>query len=95
MSADGVNPPLTHCSVFFAYAVVTQESAIMFVDLNQVDEDVRSQLGNQIEVKPYAAFWGYLKEMASSLDLSKDSVGVIVFAFRSCHMTLTAGTTWK
>ena len=81
--------------MFFAYAVVTQESAILFIDLNQVDEDARAQLGDQIEVKPYATFWGYLKEMASSLELSKDSVSAIVFAVRSRHTTQTASATWK
>jgi hypothetical protein len=61
-------------SVFFAYAVITQESALLFVDPNQVDEEARVQLGDQVQVKRYDTFLDYLKELPAALDLSKDNV---------------------
>jgi hypothetical protein len=68
------NGSFTKRSVFFAYAVITHESALLFVNPNQVDEEARVQLGDQVEVKPYDTFLEYLKELPGALNLSKDNV---------------------
>jgi Xaa-Pro aminopeptidase len=60
--------------VFFGYAVITHESALLFVNPNQVDEEARVQLGDQVQVKPYDTFLEYLRELPSALNLSKDNV---------------------
>ncbi|KAF8267982.1 Creatinase/aminopeptidase [Lactarius quietus] len=53
--------------VFFAYAVVTADSAILFVNPEQVGQDVRAQLGQEVQLRPYDAFIPYLKELGSGL----------------------------
>jgi Xaa-Pro aminopeptidase len=60
--------------VFFAYAVVTQEHAILFVDQAQVNTAVKDHISAHAEIKPYEAFFPYLKELAKTNDLSKDFV---------------------
>ncbi|TFK49276.1 Creatinase/aminopeptidase [Heliocybe sulcata] len=47
--------------VFFAYAIVTVDKALLFVNPDQVDADVRQHLGSQIELRPYDSFFSYLK----------------------------------
>ncbi|KAL4254344.1 putative Xaa-Pro aminopeptidase P [Abortiporus biennis] len=59
--------------VFFAYAVVTEEKVVLFVNPSQIDDTVRKHLGPSIEIKPYDAFFSYLKGLGSDLDLSKDA----------------------
>lgn len=53
--------------VFFGYAVVTTDSAILFVDPEQVSQDVRAQLGQEVQLRPYDAFIPYLKELGAGL----------------------------
>ncbi|KAA1478144.1 Creatinase/aminopeptidase [Dentipellis sp. KUC8613] len=53
--------------VFFGYAVVTAEKAVLFIDPAQVNEAVRSHLGLHVELKSYTDFWSYLKGLAASL----------------------------
>lgn len=60
--------------VFFAYAVVTQEKATLFVNPSQVDDVVRKHLGEGVDVKPYDGFFAYLKGLGADLGLSKDAV---------------------
>lgn len=60
--------------VFFAYAVVTQEKAILFVNPTQVDDTVRKHLGDRVEIRPYDSFYKYLASLGGELELSKNSV---------------------
>lgn len=53
--------------VFFAYAVVTADSAVLFVHDSQIDDDVRKHLGPSVTIQPYESFFPYLKELCSSL----------------------------
>ncbi|KAH9948032.1 Creatinase/aminopeptidase [Amylocystis lapponica] len=59
--------------VFFAYAVITSDKALLFVDLKQVDAVVTAHLGDQIVVKPYDSFFSYLEGLGAELGLSKDA----------------------
>ncbi|OCH85295.1 Creatinase/aminopeptidase [Obba rivulosa] len=59
--------------VFFAYAVVTLDKAVLFVNESQVDQTVRAHLGKEVEIEPYDGFFGYLKRLGAELELSKDS----------------------
>jgi Xaa-Pro aminopeptidase len=61
-------------SVFFSYAIITHERATLFVDSAQVDDVVRNHLGWEVEIKPYDAFFPFLKGLADSLGLKEDAV---------------------
>lgn len=60
--------------VFFAYAVVTQDHATLFVNTRQVDDAVREWLGREVEIAPYDGFFRYLGGLGARLELSKDAV---------------------
>lgn len=55
--------------VFFGYAVVSADSALLFVDPAQVSQDVRSQLGQEVQLRPYNEFIPYLKELGAGLQV--------------------------
>ena len=61
-------------SVFFAYAVVTHDDVILFIDGDQLDDSVRKHLGEDIKVQPYSSFFQYLKGLPQSLGLSEAAV---------------------
>src|SRR5262245_29515223 len=53
--------------VFFAYAIVTFESVILFVDSDQIDKAVQSNLGSDIQLQQYNSFFQYLEGLESQL----------------------------
>ena len=55
--------------VFFGYAVVSADSPILFVDPAQISQDVRSQLGEDVHLRPYTDFIPYLKELGAGLQV--------------------------
>jgi Xaa-Pro aminopeptidase len=55
--------------VFFAYAVVSADDVHLFVDPTQVSEDVRAQLGQEVQLLPYDKFIPYLKELGAGLQV--------------------------
>ncbi|KAI0044325.1 Creatinase/aminopeptidase [Auriscalpium vulgare] len=57
--------------VFFAYAVVTPDSATLFIDSAQVDDTVKAHLGPQVVVQPYVAFREHLRSLGASLTSSQ------------------------
>ncbi|KAI0796341.1 Creatinase/aminopeptidase [Irpex lacteus] len=59
--------------VFFAYAVVSQSSAILFVKPEQVSDNVRKHLGNEVTIKPYDEFFTHLRGLGAELNLSKNA----------------------
>ncbi|KAJ3476796.1 hypothetical protein NLI96_g10907 [Meripilus lineatus] len=59
--------------VFFAYAVITENKTILFVNGTQVNDTVRTHLGKEVEIKEYSEFFGYLKGLGAELGLSKES----------------------
>ncbi|KAI0075951.1 Creatinase/aminopeptidase [Panus rudis PR-1116 ss-1] len=59
--------------VFFAYAVVTSDKVVLFVNPAQVDDTVRGHLVNSVEIAPYDQFFKYLRGLGAELNLSKGS----------------------
>jgi len=55
--------------VLFGYAVVSADSATLFVDQKQVGHDVRVQLGQEIQLRPYYEFIPHLKELGAGLQV--------------------------
>jgi hypothetical protein len=55
--------------VFFTYAVVTTDNAMLFVNPEQVSPEVQTQLGQEVQLRPYDACIPYLKELGSELQV--------------------------
>ncbi|KAI0273242.1 Creatinase/aminopeptidase [Russula aff. rugulosa BPL654] len=53
--------------VFFAYAVVCADHTQLFVDPAQLSQDVRAQLGQEVQLHPYDEFIPYLKQLGAGL----------------------------
>jgi Xaa-Pro aminopeptidase len=64
------------CLVFFAYAVVTLDNVVLFVDSNQLDDTVIEHLGDQVLVKPYLSFFQYLKTLPGLLKSTNNAVSL-------------------
>lgn len=64
----------TFPTVFFAYAVVTANSVVLFLNESQLDQSAKSYLKDHVEIKPYDAFFDYLKQLPPTLELNEDSV---------------------
>ncbi|KAH8116027.1 Creatinase/aminopeptidase [Phellopilus nigrolimitatus] len=58
--------------VFLAYAVVTLDKAVLFVDSEQITDPVRAHLGKDVEIQPYDSILSYLKELSNTLGLSEN-----------------------
>ncbi|KAF9236072.1 peptidase M24, structural domain-containing protein [Melanogaster broomeanus] len=52
--------------VFFAYAIVEEDSAILFINEAQVDDAVKTHFGQEVRIKPYEEFLPYLKGLTNS-----------------------------
>jgi Xaa-Pro aminopeptidase len=55
--------------VFFAYAVVSADDAQLFVDPAQLSQDVRAQLGQEVQLHTYDEFFPYLKQLGAGLQV--------------------------
>lgn len=60
-------------TVFFAYAVVTMDEAIIFIDSAQLDDTAQQNL-DHVYTKPYDAIFEYLNSLSRTLELGKESV---------------------
>ncbi|KAF9003307.1 Creatinase/aminopeptidase [Cyathus striatus] len=60
--------------VFFSYAVVTGDSAILFINRQQLDDGAFMALGETAEIKPYDTFFDYLKSLPGTLDLGESKI---------------------
>lgn len=75
-------------AVFFAYAVVTADSAILFVNDSQIDDSVRKHLGPSVEIQSYESLFPYLKELSSTLEKAPKPVSLRRFPTRTCLTTV-------
>ncbi|KAI0646631.1 Creatinase/aminopeptidase [Trametes meyenii] len=64
---------MVRCVVFFAYALVDQTKAILFVNESQLDASVREHLGSEVEIHPYDTFFSHLTRLGAELHASRDS----------------------
>lgn len=59
---------LASCSVFFAYAIVTLDEAVLYVDAAQLEERGRDHLAHSnVSVRPYTALFEDLKAFKTKL----------------------------
>ncbi|KAI0674634.1 Creatinase/aminopeptidase [Trametes maxima] len=59
--------------VFFAYALVDQDKALLFVNEFQLDVSVREHLGPEVEIHPYDTFFSHLTRLGAELHANKGS----------------------
>ncbi|KAF8886119.1 peptidase M24, structural domain-containing protein [Infundibulicybe gibba] len=59
--------------VFFAYAVVTAHSVVLFIRDNQLEEAARARIAGAVDIAAYGSFFDYLKALPGALQLTEDS----------------------
>ncbi|KAJ2913800.1 hypothetical protein MD484_g6609, partial [Candolleomyces efflorescens] len=66
--------------VFFAYAVVPTDTAVLFVESKRLEQSAREYLGEAVEIRPYEEIFDYLKGLpeALGLDGSRDGPKILV-----------------
>jgi Xaa-Pro aminopeptidase len=67
--------------VFFAYAVVTPDEALLFVNDKQLDDAAKAYLGQSVTLKAYEEVFDYLKQLPASLSLTGDKEDVRLFPY--------------
>ncbi|KAH9000975.1 hypothetical protein EDB86DRAFT_2827843 [Lactarius hatsudake] len=63
---------------------LTTDNTILFVDPEQVSQDVRAQLGQEVQLRPYDTFIPYLKELGADLQAIKNATEIE--GFRASHI---------
>ena len=58
--------------VFFSYAIVTPETATLYVDSNKLTTDVKSHLGDKVQIRPYDAILEDTKMLSLKPNLEKE-----------------------
>ncbi|PWY99693.1 putative aminopeptidase P, cytoplasmic [Testicularia cyperi] len=53
--------------VFFSFALVLLDKTLLYVNDSQLDESVKSHLGSQVTLRPYAAFYDDLHKIGADL----------------------------
>lgn len=60
---------ITYNPVFFSYAIVTQDTATLYVDASKLNDECRSYLEqNKVSVKPYETLFNDAKALASAAE---------------------------
>jgi Xaa-Pro aminopeptidase len=62
--------------VFFAYAIITMDTATLFIDPEQLDDAARQKLG-EVAIQGYTMFFDNLKGLAKELNLDATSVTIV------------------
>lgn len=53
--------------VFFSYAIITPESASLYIDSGKIDSDVRSHLGSAVAIRPYESIFEEAESLSKSI----------------------------
>ena len=72
--------------VFFAYAVITQDSATLYINENKLSQEVKDHLEG-IEIAPYEDIFGRIKVLGEEID--EESTGGKIFVSNKCSWALT------
>lgn len=68
-------------AVFFAYAIVSLDKAILFVNPAQIDDIVRAHLEPEVEIQSYDHFFSHLRGLGAELNTNRGSVSNRVIFF--------------
>ncbi|KAG0204349.1 hypothetical protein BGX28_003704 [Mortierella sp. GBA30] len=64
-----------HCNpVFFAYAVVTREKVLLYLQDNAITKEVKLHLGKDIIIRPYESIQADLKTLSNTLKANKQKI---------------------
>lgn len=58
--------------VFFAYALITKEEAIIYVDDRKISDEVRTHLGDAVTIKPYGDIFEHLTTVSTQARQAAD-----------------------
>jgi Xaa-Pro aminopeptidase len=72
--------------VFFAYALVTHNSATLYINENKLPKEVKEHL-KDVKIAPYEDIFGHIKTLGENVDPEK--VGAKVFVSNRCSWALT------
>lgn len=56
--------------VFYSYAIVTKNDAVLYVESSKVTDEVKQHLGSQVTLKPYSAVFDDLRQLKETLTQS-------------------------
>ena len=73
--------------VFFAYAVVTPDSATLYIDAKKLTEDVKAHLGGDVKIAPYEDIFRHSRGLGEGINA--DSVGGKIFCSNKTSWALT------
>jgi Xaa-Pro aminopeptidase len=76
--------------VFFAYALVTPDSATLYINENKLSKEVKEHLEG-VNIAPYEDIFGHIKTLGDSIDPEKTSGKVFVSNKCSWALTLSVG----
>lgn len=75
---------VAHTPVFAAFFILTQKAATLFVEEEKVSNEIFARLqADQIEVKPYAAFYQELGELTGSVGYDPKRISVLAESLMS------------
>ncbi len=58
--------------MFFSYAIITPETATLYVDSEKLNPDVETHLGEKVQIRPYDAILEDTKTLSLKPDLEKE-----------------------
>lgn len=61
--------------VFFSYAAVTPTTATLYIDSSKISSDVKSHLGDDVEIKPYDAIFEDSRALSESVESESSGDG--------------------
>lgn len=57
--------------VFFAYAIVTDSAAALYIDNKKISEDVKAHLGNSVDIRPYDSIFEDIEALGAQQTLAQ------------------------
>lgn len=71
---DGINS-IPYNPVFFSYATVTPTTATLYIDSSKLSSDVKSHLGDHVEIRPYDAIFEDSRALSESVESESSGDG--------------------
>ncbi|KAF6753773.1 putative Xaa-Pro aminopeptidase P [Ephemerocybe angulata] len=81
--------------VFFAYAVVTPQRAVLFIQKSQLEESALQYLGSAVEIRPYGDIFDYLKSLAHELHLESTAEAPKILVSSKASLAIVEAITPK
>ena len=76
--------------VFFAYALITHDSATLYIDESKLSKEIKDYL-KDVKISPYEEIFGHIKTLGEGIDASKTNGKIFVSNKCSWALTLSLG----